>query len=89
MTRTRWNPPVSAVAAESPLATRSLVRVVDSVARTARPSAPPTWSEVFTSPEARPESLGVALDMASVMTDGNESPAPTPRSTIDGNMSTR
>ena len=38
---------------------------VASVARTARPIAPPTWTVVLTRPEASPASLGVAPDIAS------------------------
>ena len=40
----------------SPAAIRSSVRVAESVASTARPSAPPTWAVVLTRPEARPAS---------------------------------
>ena len=57
------------------------------VAITAKPSAPPTCKVVLTSPEASPESLGVALAIASVISEGKQSPAPTPSSTITGRMS--
>jgi hypothetical protein len=43
---------------------------------------------VFTSPEASPASLCVEPDIASVISDGNESPAPTPSSSIVGSTST-
>jgi hypothetical protein len=65
------------------------VRDVASVARIARPSAPPTWREVLTRPEASPASLRVAPDIASVISDGNERPAPIPNITIDGRRSLR
>ena len=64
------------------------MRVLDSVASTARPSAPPTCRLVLTSPEARPESLWVAPDIASVISDGKQRPAPTPSSSITGRTST-
>ena len=64
------------------------VRSVASVASTARPIAPPTWTLVLTRPEARPESLGVAPDIASVISDGKPRPAPRPIRTIGGRMST-
>ena len=87
--KARWYPPVSAEAVESPSASRLSVRVVESVASTASPSAPPTCRLVFTSPEARPESLCVAPDIASVISDGNDRPAPTPSRSITGSTSTR
>src|SRR3954464_9859788 len=46
--------------------------------------APPTCTLVLTSPEASPESSGVAPDMASVISDGKPSPAPAPIRTIGG-----
>ena len=60
--------------------------VVDRVAMTASPSAPPTCCVVLTSPEARPESLGATPDIARVISDGNDRPAPTPSSSITGKM---
>lgn len=57
------------------------------VASTASPIAPPTWTLVLTSPEARPESSIVAPDIASVISDGKPSPAPAPIRIIGGTMS--
>ena len=54
----------------SPSASRLSVRPVASVASTARPIAPPTWTVVLTRPDARPASLGVAPDIASVISAG-------------------
>ncbi len=71
----------------APPASRTLVREADSVARTARPAAPPTCNVVFTRPDASPESLDVAPDIASIMSAGNDSPAPMPSSTVAGRMS--
>ena len=59
------------------------VRELESVASTDSPSAPPTCWVVLTSPETRPESSGVAVDIASVISDGNAIPAPIP-SAING-----
>jgi hypothetical protein len=61
---------------------------VASVARTARPIAPPICTVALTRPEARPASCGVAPDIASVMSAGKLTPAPRPISTIAGTMST-
>jgi len=68
---------------DAPAASRSLVRCEASVARTARPIAPPTWTLVLTMPDASPESLGVAPEMASVINEGK----PRPISTMAGRMS--
>ena len=87
MPNARLKPPVSAEAVESPPASRAPVRVVDRVARTARPSAPPTCCVVLTRPEASPESLAVAPDIASVISAGNDSPAPVPSRSITGRTS--
>jgi hypothetical protein len=75
---------VSAAAVARPCAIRWLLRVVDSVASTASPSAPPTCAVVFTSPEARPASCGWAPDMATFISAGKHTPAPTPSSSIEG-----
>ena len=45
--------------------------------------------KVLTTPDARPESSGVASDMARVIMAVNIRPAPTPNSTIAGRMSVR
>ena len=63
------------------------MRVVESVASTARPSAPPTCWVVLTRPEASPASLGVAPDIAIVISAGKSRPAPVPISTIVGSTS--
>jgi hypothetical protein len=42
----------------------------------------------LTRPEASPESLGVAPDIASIISDGKPRPAPAPIRTIGGMMST-
>ena len=63
------------------------MRVVDSVASTASPSAPPTCAVVLTSPEVRPASLGVAPDIASVMSAGKHTPMPKPSRIITGSTS--
>jgi hypothetical protein len=55
-----------------------LVRVVESVASTARPIAPPTWAEVLTSPDASPASRWVAPDIAIVIRAGKQVPIPAP-----------
>jgi hypothetical protein len=44
---------------------------------------------VLIRPDARPESSSVAPDMASVMSAGNDSPAPVPISSMLGNTSTQ
>ena len=75
---------MSAEAADSPSASSASVRSVANVASTARPIAPPTWTLVLTSPEASPESLAVAPDIARVISDGNPSPAPSPNRIIAG-----
>jgi hypothetical protein len=67
---------------------RPFVWSVATVARTARPIAPPTLSDEFTSPEASPESLAVAPDMATVVRAGNARPAPSPSRAIAGITST-
>ena len=53
---------------------RSSVWVADRVASTARPRAPPTCWVVLTRPDTSPESSRVAVDIASVIRDGNERP---------------
>ena len=63
------------------------MRLVESVASTASPRAPPTCMVVLTRPEARPASSGFTPVIARVMIDGNESPAPIPTSTIAGSTS--
>ena len=84
-----WKPPVSAAAVDSPSASRLCVRSVEIVASRARPIAPPTWPVVFTRPDARPASLGVAPDIASIIRAGKATPAPAPKMIIVGNTSTR
>ena len=63
------------------------MRLVESVASTASPRAPPTCRVVLTRPEARPASSGRTPVIARVITEGNESPAPMPISTIAGSTS--
>jgi hypothetical protein len=75
---------LSAASRATPSARSASVRSVASVASTARPIAPPTWTVVLTKPEARPESLGVAPDIASVISAGKARPAPAPSSSITG-----
>ncbi len=58
--------------------------MVDSVASTARPSAPPTCAVVLTRPEARPASSWVAPDIASVISAGKDAAEPMPSRSIDG-----
>ena len=65
-----------------PSALSRLVRVMETVARTASPSAPPTCAVVLRRPEASPESAVVASDMARMVSAGNDRPAPTPINTI-------
>ncbi len=84
----RWNPDSSASTLFAPAANSWSVRLVASVASTAMPSAPPNCPVVFTSPEARPESLGATSAMASVFRRGKDRPAPTPSRIIDGSKST-
>jgi hypothetical protein len=69
------------------LAARLSVCEADSVASTARPSAPPTCTVVLTRPEARPASLGSTPDIDSVISDGKQTPAPAPSRTITGRTS--
>jgi hypothetical protein len=76
-----------AAAADAPSASRPSVRSVASVASTASPIAPPTCTLVLTRPDASPESLGVAPDIASPISDGKPRPAPMPIRTIAGAMS--
>jgi hypothetical protein len=86
MAKARWYPLVNADAVETPLASRPSVRDAERDAITASPSAPPTCCVVLISPEATPESLGATPDIASVINDGNERPAPTPSRSITGKM---
>ena len=65
------------------------MRSVESVASTASPIAPPTCMLVLTRPEARPESSGVAPDIARVMIAGKEEPMPTAISRNGGSRSVR
>jgi hypothetical protein len=60
----------SAEALPWPPLRRCWVRVVASVARTASPIAPPTWSVVLTSPEARPASLTGGYHLAFIIAAG-------------------
>ena len=60
-----------------------------SVASTESPSAPPTCWLVLTRPETRPESSGVAVDIASVISDGNASPPPRPIASVAGSSCDR
>src|SRR3989442_1671520 len=78
----RWYPPANAVLTSMPLRTNSSEREPASVARTARPSAPPTWPVVFRRPEARPASVGCTSAIAIIVSAGNASPPPSPSSTI-------
>ena len=63
---------------------RPSLRVAERVARTARPKAPPTCAVVLTRPEARPASLCVAPDIASVISVGKAAPPPKPSRIITG-----
>ena len=63
------------------------MRDVASVARIERPRAPPTCRVVLTRPEASPESLAVAPDMARTMSAGNDRPPPMPSNSIAGRRS--
>ena len=60
------------------------MRSLASVASTARPMAPPTCTLVLMRPDARPESLGVAPDIASAISDGKPRPAPMPMKIVAG-----
>ena len=80
----RWYPLVNADAVPSPPSIRLSLRVADSVASTARPSAPPTCAVVLTRPEARPASSWVAPDIASVISAGKQTPIPRPSMIITG-----
>src|SRR4029450_8911635 len=73
-----WAPPVRAAARLARLSARSVPRAVASEAIAARPNAPPTWRVVFTSPDARPASLGVAPDIARLGSDGKGRPRAVP-----------
>ena len=68
------SPELSAASRATPSARSASVRSVASVASTARPIAPPTCTVVLTKPEASPESLGVAPDIASVISAGKARP---------------
>ena len=76
-----------AEASDSPSSVSASVRLAETVASTASPIAPPTCADVLTRPEARPASSGVALDIASFMSAGNELPAPNPSRSICGSRS--
>jgi hypothetical protein len=52
------------------------VRLLATVARIARPSAPPTCWEVLISPEARPASCGLVPVTAAIVTGTKEKPSP-------------
>ncbi len=62
------------------------MRSAANVARTDSAIAPPTCIDVFTRPDAMPESCGVAPDIARPMIDGKLRPAPKPSRSIDGSM---
>src|SRR5439155_8808599 len=84
MRNAKWYPLVNAEAVACPPSSRCLLRVVERVARTARPSAPPTCAVVLTRPEAKPASWGVAPDIASVISAGKQAPMPKPSRIMTG-----
>lgn len=74
-------------ALDRPLAPDSTVPGDEAVESTATPSAPPADRAVFRSPEATPESSGVAADIARDIRVGNAMPAPAPVRIIPGRRS--
>ena len=80
---------MSAAAFDAPSAACRSVRSVASVASTASPMAPPTCTVAFTRPEASPESLWVAPDIASVISDGKPSAGAEADKTTGGTTSAR
>ncbi len=82
-------PLVKADASELPASSRLDVREAATLARTARPSAPPIMNDVLTIPEARPDSCGSTSLIAASSTGLKAMPAPRPSSTMLGKMSTR
>ena len=60
----------------TPAWSRLWVRLLATVARIARPSAPPTCWEVLISPEARPASCGLVPVTAAIVTGTNAKPSP-------------
>src|SRR5215216_1685245 len=79
-----WKPSVSATSAGLPAATASSVLLLATVARIARPSAPPICWDVLISPEAKPASCGSTPLTAATVIETNARPRPTAASS-DGN----
>ena len=68
----------------APAATRPRVRVSETLASKATPSAAPSWIDVLARPEASPVSAGAASCMARATEGEKARPAPAPKSTIPG-----
>ena len=76
--KARSNPFVSALATSwLPPASNPFVRLLATVARIARPSAPPTCWAVLISPDASPASFVRVPVIAAIVTVTNDSPSPT------------
>ncbi|HTI34137.1 MAG TPA: hypothetical protein VL422_10710 [Miltoncostaea sp.] len=79
-----WYPPFRATWAASPPASSESVRDAATLAMTARPTAPPIMNEVFTTPDARPNSAGPTPLIAASRIGLNAMPAPSPIARVPG-----
>ena len=70
-----------------PPAASDAVRESETATSTARPSAPPIMNEVFTTPEASPDSCGSTSPIAASSTGLKAMPAPMPSRIIEGSTS--
>ena len=61
--------------------------LLTTAATAASPTAPPTWNEVFSRPDASPCSWSATPAVAWMFSDGNLSAKPVPISSIVGNIS--
>src|SRR3954462_428662 len=77
-------PCVSAAGRADPPSSALVTPDVETAARTARPSAPPTCWVVLSRPEARPESSAATPLVAAIVIGTNDMPSPTPITTIAG-----
>ena len=83
-----WKPSVSASACETSPASPA-VRWVATAASSARPSEPPIWRDVLTSPEASPASVRRTPAVAAIVTGTNEKPIPAAHSSDGSSTSAR
>jgi hypothetical protein len=78
------NPWVSATGSAEPPCSALVARLVETEERIARPSEPPTYWVVLSSPEARPESPAATPLVAAIVIGTNDIPRPAPRTIMAG-----